>query len=128
MAGKRATPVKDASKNKPKTTPVKKSTMKAPRDGASAPNSPTGRGTPRRATANKATERMKEMAVKTEDMDEDDAFDGDDDYAAAPSAPASGRTTPKKYRARVLGGSGPPTPMSKRCVNSGSFILSPLRA
>ena len=66
--------------------------------------------------------------MKTEDMDEDDAFDGDDDYAAAPSAPASGRTTPKKYRARVVGGSGPPTPMSKRCVNSGSFILSPLRA
>ena len=54
------------------------------------------------------------MAVKAEDMDEDDAFDGDEDYDQAPTS--RGKTTPKKFKARVVNGSAPSTPMSKRCV------------
>jgi len=112
MAGKKPTP-----KTTPKTTPIKKELKRAAgADAASAPNSPAGRGTPRRATATQAVEKMKKMAVKSEmDVDED-AFDGDEDYDQAPSEPSSGRATPKKYRARVVNGSAPPTPTSKRCV------------
>ena len=71
-------------------------------------------GAPRRAMASKAVEKMKKMAVKAEDMDEDDAFDGDEDYDQAPTS--RGKTTPKKFKARVVNGSAPSTPMSKRCV------------
>lgn len=108
MAGKKATP-----RTTPKTTPVKKQ-MKARgagADAASAPNSPAGRVTPRRAAATQAGEKMKRMVVKMEDGD---AFDGDEDYDQAPSQTSSGRATPKKYKARVVNGSAPPTPMSKR--------------
>jgi hypothetical protein len=120
MAGKKAS---SGGRGSAKSTPVKQKQMKNKKacDVSSAPCSPAGRGTPRRAMANKAVERMKEMAVKTEDMDEDDAFDGDEDYDQAPTA--RGRTTPKKFKARVVNGSAPSTPMSKRYVTIVLFVL-----
>lgn len=76
--------------------------------------------------ASKAVEKMKKMAVKAEDMDEDDAFDGDEDYDQAPTS--RGRTTPKKFKARVVNGSAPSTPMSKRCVMVVFFTLASVDA
>lgn len=113
MAGKKAS---SDGRGSAKSTPVKQKQMKNKKacDVSSAPCSPAGRGTPRRAMASKAVEKMKKMAVKAEDMDEDDAFDGDEDYDQAPTS--RGKTTPKKFKARVVNGSAPSTPMSKRCV------------
>ena len=125
MAGKKAS---SDSRGSAKSTPVKQKQMKNKKacDVSSAPCSPAGRGTPRRAMASKAVEKMKKMAVKAEDMDEDDAFDGDEDYDQAPTS--RGRTTPKKFKARVVNGSAPSTPMSKRCVMVVFFTLASVDA
>ena len=125
MAGKKAS---SDGRGSAKSTPVKQKQMKNKKacDVSSAPCSPAGRGTPRRAMASKAVEKMKKMAVKAEDMDEDDAFDGDEDYDQAPTA--RGRTTPKKFKARVVNGSAPSTPMSKRCAMVVFFILASVDA
>jgi hypothetical protein len=109
----------NGGKTSAKSTPVKRTPMKKPRDEAgSTPCSPAGgRGTPRRAAASGAVERMKKMAVKTEDTDTemDEAFDGDEDYDRAPKGTSSKASTPRKtYRARVR--SAPTTPISRRCV------------
>ena len=101
-------------------TPVKKTTPMKNRGTtcASTPNSPSGgRGTPRRAAANGAVERMRKM--HKEDMDVDGAFDDDDeDYDRSDKqGTGSKASTPRKtYRARVNRGSAPTTPMSKRYV------------
>ena len=125
MAGKKAS---SDGRGSAKSTPVKQKQMKNKKacDVSSAPCSPAGRGTPRRAMASKAVEKMKKMAVKAEDMDEDDAFDGDEDYDQAPTS--RGRTTPKKFKARVVNGSAPSTPMSKRCVMVVFFTLASVDA
>ena len=108
----------NGGKTSAKSTPVKRTPMKKPRDKAgSTPCSPAGgRGTPRRAAASGAVERMKKMAVKTEDTDTemDEAFDGDEDYDRATGTTSKASTPRKTYRARVR--SAPTTPTSRRCV------------
>ena len=108
----------NGGKTSAKSTPLKRTPMKKPRDKAgSTPCSPAGgRGTPRRAAASGAVERMKKMAVKTEDTDTemDEAFDGDEDYDRATGTTSKASTPRKTYRARVR--SAPTTPTSRRCV------------
>ena len=66
-----------------KTTPVKTKAMKASASrgdaSASAPNSPSGRGTPKRATATAANVKMKKIAKRNEKDDDDDDDDDDDE-------------------------------------------------
>lgn len=123
MVGKCVMLVKDVLKNKLKMMLVKKLMMKVSRDGVLVLNLLVGCGMLWWVMVNKVIERMKEMVVKMEDMDEDYVFDGDDDYVAASSASASGRTTSKKYRVCVVGGLVLLILMSKRYVSSGFLIL-----